>query len=201
MKQTCVHAAVLLLAFFGGNANAQVWKGACTQGSPRTGWSGIGEGRKYSVAACTGKFSSGDSISSSNPAAMCNKDAGFRVCTGTDMVKSGLTHTQGRSFSGCFVYNAANDCHGCFDTCTSRGASVNGASGCADRFGGHDIAGIGSSCNNVGAGERACVAGGRINGNNHGNGKCQMGRSSGVVCCSTRTGPTTTVTTVDGSTT
>ena len=43
---------------------------------------------------------------------------------------------------------------------------------------------------------RACVAGGRINGNELGNEGCQMGRSSGVVCCSTQIAFSTTSTTV-----
>eukprot|EP00729_Bicosta_minor_P012873 gene12873-11759_t len=162
--------------------NAEVWEIACTSGTPSAGWSGIGEEERYSVAACKGEFTSTDAISSSNPAAMCNKDAGFRVCTGTDMVKSGLTYTQGNSFSGCFVYNAANDCHGCFDTCASRGSSVNGRLGCRDDMPeGHDIAGLGSDCADGSGGGmdgRACVAGGRINGNELGNEGCQMGRLS-----------------------
>ena len=150
---------------------------ACADGTDEHRW------LKRGVAACTGDFKG--PIEGSEAKAICNTKQGWNVCTGVDMVKSGFSYSEGRSFKGCFVYDAANDCHGCFATCKGT-KSVNGRRGCADRLGGHDIAGIGQHCSNPGKGARACVAGGRINGNSHGTGFCTQGKAHGVACCKSK---------------
>lgn len=137
---------------------------ACADGSDEEVWPEIG------VAVCEGHFEG--SIEEAGADALCNAAAGWHVCNGQDMVDSGFTYSDGRSFEGCYVYNAANDCHGCFSSCTGA-TSVNGNSGCHDQLGGHDIAGIGSACADRGAGSggsSACVSGGRIDGGSHGTG-------------------------------
>ena len=119
---------------------------------------------KQGVAVCKGDFKG--AVDSDAAHSICSAQNDWTVCTGNDMVQSGLTYSQGRSFPGCYVYNAANDCGGCFATCKGT-KSVNGKKGCADRLGGHDIAGLGAHCS-IGGRSQACVKGGRINGNQHG---------------------------------
>jgi hypothetical protein len=151
--------------------------GACADGTDEQVWPTLG------VGVCAGTFTG--RIDTPAAHALCNINQGWHVCTGTEMFASGLSYSDGRSFPGCYVYDAANDCHGCFETCMGT-HSINGNIGCVDSLGGKDIAGIGHACSDVGPGtgsSQACVHGGRIDGASHGTGYCELGRANGVVCC------------------
>lgn len=78
----------------------------CSDGSDEATFEGLESG--ISIAACAGSFAG--TVMDADAASVCAD--GWHVCTGGDIVESGLTHEQGRSFAGCFVYNAANDCNG-----------------------------------------------------------------------------------------
>ena len=104
-----------------------------------------------------------------------------------------MAFADARSFSGCFAYNANNDCGQCQDTCgqrTSRdAANAHHAPGRGCDVLGEsnpDLAAMGAECGGAWDGP-ACLADGRINPSNiNAAGGCTITgyqHIDGIVCC------------------
>lgn len=139
------------------------------------------------IAACAGP-TLGFSVTSTNASnTFC--DAGWHICTGAEIdmgrgnatTHTSITLAQARSFTGCFAYNADNDCNSCSDTCGARTDGGHSGTGCnVSASHDADVAGMGSGCSYTTA--HACIADGRINSGNHG---CTIDTPgiTGFVCC------------------
>jgi len=109
---------------------------------------------------------------------------GYHVCNGKDMWSSGIGYSQATSVPGCYAYDAANDCDGCFTTCKAA-ASVNGKGGCYDPKT-PDMPGIGAGCHYQTRGRSECLKGGGMVRADDGSRKCYARKSrgiTGVLCC------------------
>ena len=138
--------------------------------------------------------------------------AGWHACTGADINLgrndvehfSALKVEDARSFAGCYVYNANNDCNQCQDTCGSRDSADTGhllsntaeraanglMAGCAVSGGSDpDLVGIGADCrwqDNAYHNNPACLADGRIRATSGSHDGCTVtnaGMIQGIVCC------------------
>merc|ERR1719352_1168941 len=110
--------------------------------------------------------------------------AGYHVCDGKDVHSMGLTYAKATSVGGCYAYDSASDCDGCFQTCKSS-TSVNGKRGCFDANG-PDLAGVGSGCHVKTTGRSECLKGGGLIRSDDGSPKCYARKSrgiTGVLCC------------------
>jgi len=117
-----------------------------------------------------------------NAGSSCN--TGFHVCNGQDVWNSGLSYSTAAAVTGCYSYDSASDCDGCFQTC--RGStSVNGNGGCYDANG-PDLAGVGAGCHVKTTGRSECFQGGGLIRSHDGSNKCYASASygiTGVLCC------------------
>ena len=112
--------------------------------------------------------------------------SGYHVCNGQDIWNKGVSYDQARSTGGCFAYDSASDCDGCFQTCKSN-KSVNVRSGCFDPHG-PDLSGIGSGCHYSTTGRSECFRGGShghrgMIRSHDGSPKCYTNKNVGVACC------------------
>jgi len=160
-------------------------KAGCKSGE-RAGFKDVEEFPNY--AACSSSTDlEGIDVSSDNEELNSICAPGWRICTGYDVFNHGVTYTDAvnaNDIDGCYAYNSAQDCNGCFKTCGDT-QSVNGANGCFDHTGGHDIAGVGSTCKKRGANRDSCFGKGRID-LKWGSNDCALPSSEiidGIVCC------------------
>jgi hypothetical protein len=110
---------------------------------------------------------------------------GWAVCTGQQIFDSAITHSESRSFAGCYKYDAAHDCTGCGSTCASKQAAVGAGSPCFgdDASGANvDVAGMGGACIEYTTTGDSCIAGGRSDFDISSQG-CDGEVGSGVMCC------------------
>ena len=112
------------------------------------------------IAACAGTFSGMLTSPASATPSVCAY--GWEICSGYDVhVTSGVTYAQASGFGGCFAYNAAQDCNGCFSPCDAA-VSISSTAGCPDGAAGIDRAGVGSGCGGSSGGTSCLAASGRI---------------------------------------
>mmetsp|Transcript_110015 Transcript_110015/g.190350 ORF Transcript_110015/g.190350 Transcript_110015/m.190350 type:complete len:612 (+) Transcript_110015:59-1894(+) len=111
---------------------------------------------------------------------------GWNVCNGQQVWDSCINHGTTRSFTGCYKYDATQDCQGCGVTCSGQTkAQGTSATPCWDSGSTIDVAGMGSSCSGYnGAGAASCAHGGR-NDFTTNNGGCIGALVDGVMCCKT----------------
>eukprot|EP00419_Tripos_fusus_P010876 CAMPEP_0172660028 /NCGR_PEP_ID=MMETSP1074-20121228/3850_1 /TAXON_ID=2916 /ORGANISM="Ceratium fusus, Strain PA161109" /LENGTH=531 /DNA_ID=CAMNT_0013475627 /DNA_START=107 /DNA_END=1702 /DNA_ORIENTATION=+ len=103
--------------------------------------------------------------------------SGWHKCTGQDVMSAKVTYTWAKSFSGCYNFDAAHDCGGCSETCTSR-KDVSGSRKLCYDASTPDKGGMGSGCYYDNPQRTSCLTGGRIDaGRNCG------ATNDGVVCC------------------
>ena len=203
-------AIVSDLYFCEGTCGGSGWDGdanGCADGS-REGFDDLDKFPK--IAACDGDTNGLDVSDTSATGAFCG--AGWHACTGADINLgrndvehfSALKVEDARSFAGCYVYNANNDCNQCQDTCGSRDSADTGhlisnteeraanglMAGCAVSGGSDpDLVGIGADCrwqDNAYHNNPACLADGRIRATSGSHNGCTVtnaGMIQGIVCC------------------
>jgi hypothetical protein len=138
---------------------------------------GFADVAKYpKIAACAGSFTGW--IDEAGAKAICAP--GWHVCNGGDAVVHTITHPEAKAFSGCFAFDAAHDCNACYTHCRDLGCK----NCCVSNYESDaDMAGMGASCSDYGAGQSSCLAGGRIDASTNTFG-CKWAASvTGVVCC------------------
>lgn len=133
------------------------------------------------IAACRGTWDGW--IDESAAASLCA--AGWHVCRGTDPQVRTVTFAEATAFSGCFAFDAAQDCYLCFSTCRGALGTITGACTVPFVATDPDMAGMGAGCRQQGeTPNSSCLATGRLDSTTNTTG-CQFdpSRTTGVVCC------------------
>ena len=84
------------------------------------------------VAACAGDFNGSIAYAGS----LCSR--GWEVCDGSTFRGLQIGYSAITAISGCFAYNSAQDCDGCFAECASSTPVIGAGNGCFDSSG-HNV--------------------------------------------------------------
>jgi len=145
--------------------------GPCASGNNPTAYVVDGE-----LASCVGDFTG-----HVRDAPLCA--SGWHVCSGRDIYSHfQVTNAMASVVSGCFAYDAMNDCNGCWEHCMDDAVELK--PGCLDSGSGHDLTGMGTGCSVGGAG--ACLQDTRSNIAGYGRSGCEVSSvptGGGVMCC------------------